>query len=621
MPMDIGFFDDTSLASSSLAACGEDCLHSSRKMFCATLVQPVPEFFAAMWKKDARLRALLKRFRDDKRGVISIFGAFAMVAGIGVSAMVVDVGHLYLTKRRLQTVVDAAALAAAGDPQNATAIAQDIFRRNGYPTDQLSVQPGHYTADPVLSASARLDTNPARPPNAVKVVNRIATNDFLASIFNSSGKANVSATATAAQTPTVSFSAGTGLAQIDAGLLNAVLGKLLGTTLSLSFANWHDGLAAANVDALTFLNQFATHAGLAAGTYGDLANANLTVGQFILAAQAALNAHPGDANNAALDALNLLSLQVPQQVSATVGSIIDTTLWKTRKIGSIVQQDQGQTTINLLDTITAMARLYGSNHLADVGTSLSIPVTNTSISAYVTAGQPQASAAVAALGTTITTSQVRLLLNVTAANVNLGLATAKVVLPIYVEIASGKAQVKAIPCQTNGTMVTISSTATGTTAQIGSVTQAQLQDFGQAIQPTPAAVVQLSVQLPLLPAIPVSIQAGGTAAVAAGAPTDMNFTLPQIQAGTAQTVAGSNGQLISGVAQNLTLTASGNGITSAVSNLVNTVVMPLLRPLLVSILSTLDPVVGNLLQTLGVKIGTLDVTVHGASCGRSKLIG
>lgn len=618
--MAIGFFDGTSLASSSLAACGEGCLHSSRKMFCIESIQSVPEFFTAMWRRNARAIALLQRFRADTRGVISIFGAFAIVAGLGISAMVVDVGHLYLTKRRLQNVVDAAALAAAGDPANATAIAQGIFRQNGYATDQLSVQPGHYTADPVLSVSTRLDTSAARPANAVRVTNRIATTDFLSTIFNSSGKANVFATATAAQTPTVSFSAGSGLAQLDGGLLNSVLGQLLGTTFSFSGLTWQ-GLAGANVDALSLLDQFATHANLAAGTYGDLANANITAGQFIAAAQAAINAHPSGNTSAALDALNLLSLRMPQNVSVALGSIIDTTLWQTRKIGSIVQQDQGQTTINLLDAITAMARLYGANHLADVGTSLSIPITNTSISAYVTAGQPQASAAVATLGTTLTTSQVRLALVVTAANVNLGLATAKIMLPVYVEIASGKAQVKAIPCQTNGTMVTVSATPTGATAQIGSVTQAQLQDFGSAIQPSPAAIVQLAVQLPLLPAIPVSIQASGNAAVAAGAATDMNFTLPQIQAATMKTVAGSNGQLISGVAQSLTLTASGNGITSVVTNLINTVVMPILRPLLVSILSALDPVVSNLLQTLGVKVGTLDITVHGASCGRSKLIG
>ena len=66
--------------------------------------------------------------------------------------------------------------------------------------------------------------------------------------------------------------------------------------------------------------------------------------------------------------------------------------------------------------------------------------------------------------------------------------------------------------------------------------------------------------------------------------------------------------------------ASGHGDALAADNAVRTV-MPLLRPLLASILSALDPTVDNLLQTLGLQLGTLDVTVHGVSCGRATLFG
>jgi uncharacterized membrane protein len=264
-----------------------------------------------------------------------------------------------------------------------------------------------------------------------------------------------------------------------------------------------------------------------------------------------------------------------------------------------------------------MARLYGSNHLADLGTTLSLPITNTSVSAYLSAGQPMASVALATVGTTIQTSQVRLALNVTAAKVNLGLASAEVTLPLYVQIASGEARVAAVPCQANGTMATIAATPTAATVQVGAVSQAQLQDFSQTPAPGPATVVQLTVL-----GIPLTIQASGSAAIAAGAATNLNFTQAGIQSGTLQTAIGSDGShLIGGLANNLTLTVNGSGITGVVTGLLNSTVMPLLRPLLTSILSALDPTVDNLLRTVGLQLGTLDVTVHGVSCGRATIVG
>src|SRR6185312_15531860 len=75
-----------------------------------------------MRKPGLNLCALSRRFFRDRRGVASIFGVMVILTGFGFSVMVLDIGHLYLEKRRLQSAVDAAALAAAGDPTNASAI-------------------------------------------------------------------------------------------------------------------------------------------------------------------------------------------------------------------------------------------------------------------------------------------------------------------------------------------------------------------------------------------------------------------------------------------------------------------------------------------------------------------
>jgi uncharacterized membrane protein len=49
--------------------------------------------------------------------------------------------------------------------------------------------------------------------------------------------------------------------------------------------------------------------------------------------------------------------------------------------------------------------------------------------------------------------------------------------------------------------------------------------------------------------------------------------------------------------------------------------MPLLRPVLVSVLASLDPVVYTLLQAAGLRLGTTSVIVHGVSCGRPTIVG
>jgi len=79
----------------------------------------------------ARLRAR----RDGERGTIAVVGALALVALIGMAALVVDGGYLAMRRRSLQGVADAAALAGGFSlPTSATAVqkAKDNATTNGY---------------------------------------------------------------------------------------------------------------------------------------------------------------------------------------------------------------------------------------------------------------------------------------------------------------------------------------------------------------------------------------------------------------------------------------------------------------------------------------------------------
>src|SRR3546814_11645113 len=62
----------------------------------------------------------------DTRGGISMLTAFALTMLIGSAALAVDIGSLYLDRRKLQGIADAAALAAAGRPGEAQAAAGRI---------------------------------------------------------------------------------------------------------------------------------------------------------------------------------------------------------------------------------------------------------------------------------------------------------------------------------------------------------------------------------------------------------------------------------------------------------------------------------------------------------------
>lgn len=81
---------------------------------------------------------MLKTLKEEK-GAVLVLVAAAVTAMVGFSALVVDVGNLYLNKTQLSNAADAAVLAAAQElPKNAAnaqVIAKDYTARNGKDND------------------------------------------------------------------------------------------------------------------------------------------------------------------------------------------------------------------------------------------------------------------------------------------------------------------------------------------------------------------------------------------------------------------------------------------------------------------------------------------------------
>ena len=131
----------------------------------------------------------------------------------------------------------------------------------------------------------------------------------------------------------------------------------------------------------------------------------------------------------------------------------------------------------------------------------------------------------------------------------------------------------------------------------------------------PAPIAQVS----LLGLVTLTINAAAILNIVPGGPTDLPFNQTQIAAGTPQTVA-ANQHVLSGLANALTFPPQTGSLLAAVLNLLNNTVLPLVKPILVAILSALDPIVDALLQTLGLRLGAIDIVVRGVSCGTPTLV-
>jgi uncharacterized membrane protein len=74
-------------------------------------------------------------------GQVLLLATMSMAVLLGFSALAVDIGLLYSTRRRMQTAADAAAIAGATalrDRQNYTQAADDVTSFNGFTPNRMA---------------------------------------------------------------------------------------------------------------------------------------------------------------------------------------------------------------------------------------------------------------------------------------------------------------------------------------------------------------------------------------------------------------------------------------------------------------------------------------------------
>ena len=542
------------------------------------------------------------KFRRDERGNMSILFAFGFTVSALVSAVAVDAAALYHERRLLQAGVDLAAISAASDPSRAVEIAQSVLvgARLLAPasTDGLIVTTGRY--DPTIADIASRFVPDHTPANAVSVqLERQGTLHFARHF---APVPVIGAGGVAAVTPEVSFSLGSRLASLNGGIANAVLSGLLGTTISLSVADY-TALASARVNALEFLDALGQQLALATGTYDDLLALEADAGQIAAAlvdltsgpARTALQTIVGGGTGHAVPLSDFLSLGRLGGLELGSGGVVDLSL-------------------SALEILTAAAALADGDRQISVNLGAGVPGL-VSLGLDLSIGEPMQGSgwfAIGPAGTIVRTAQLRLRLRaqLLGGPVLLG---AGVVLPLWLDMAHAEARVVSATCPSpsapygSATVAVLPGVAE---LGVGDWTDPAFYDFGATPPQAPARLVD---------ALLLRITGTAHVEISQTTPVMLDFSSTEIAGGvlkTAETetlVSSLIGTLLGDL--DLTVNVLGIGLNSPA------VIAQALRDLIAPLAPTLDLAIAGTLGALGLGVGEADVRVYGVRCDHAVLVG
>lgn len=550
------------------------------------------------------------RFVRDERASIAVMGAIIAVCGIGALALGVDAITLYFERRRAQGAVDLAAIAAARDINRAEAAAAATIGDNAVPAVQtIVITRGRYTADAATPASLRFKAN-ATPQNAVRVDLTNSAPLYFGRSLARSPSWEVFTQATAVNTAEAAFTIGSRLLSLNGGVLNAVLGSALGGNISLTAMDYNN-LAGFNVDLFKFSNALATKASGSIGTYDQLAAANVSAGNVLDALASIAQATPG-ASAAQLSLNTLKNQSNGATVKIPAGQLIS--FGPSGYLGIGQGGSALSTKASALSIVNAVAGIANGKNQAEVVSNISVPGL-ASVQLGVTVGErPQSSpwVAVGEEGASVYTAQTRVRLNVTIGGSGILLGTS-IKLPIYIDIASGKATLTSVNCGANP--------ETDIRVSLG-VTPAVINAWiGQASTNWTTLTLPASMQPAAIASVPllgVSVTGKAQVQMTNMHPTNVDFSWSDIKNLNPKTVKTSDftASLVSGLADNLSLSVSVGPLSLLTPAVVTAAVKTILMPLT----PTLDALVNDVLKTLGIGLGEADVWVNGVRCDGAALV-
>ncbi|CAK7259070.1 MULTISPECIES: pilus assembly protein TadG-related protein [unclassified Shinella] len=563
----------------------------------------------------------------ERNGNIGTLAAISLPLIIFSLALGVDYGYLTVQQRQLQAAADLAAIAAAANVAEAEKSAATYFALNNLPVSVTGkdgttipavitalnsratpatalVERGRYTADPDIAPEERFKPASA-DADAARVTLTRPSDLFVAAVFTPTSPM-LSATGSAARSKTAAFSIGTRLASLNDGILNALLGKLLGTNLSLNVMDYR-ALVDADIAVHPFLKAVATTLNLTAGTYEEVLNAGITVPQ-LLASMRAVEGLSGPVRSA---------LRLVEQ--ATAGSKVKLPLSRILNLDpkkglAVATGGDWKMSINALQMITAAAALAnGKNQVAlDVG---AVVPGLAAVKVNLAIGEPPVetpSHRLGAPGSAVRSAQTRLSVEVGIDGLA-ALAGLRIKLPLYVEVAAAEAKLTDIRCyggSLGNANVAIDAVPGVAEIAIGKVDPSVLSDFSDDARVTKARIVDSAL---------LSIDAITHVEAKNLSKTRLTYTPAEIAAGTMKSVS-TRDTLTSAVRSlfgnldaeiNIKLLGLPIGIPGIASALGST---------LGAVTPAIDELLYNVLLLAGVRIGEADIRVTGVSCQRPALV-
>lgn len=540
---------------------------------------------------------LVRRLKADLGASVAITSALAMTFLLGCAAVAIDMGSLYVERRRMQGAVDLAAMAAATNTARAQAAAEASLAANGLSGGSIVVEIGNYSPDPSLRPQQRFVSN-ALPSNAARVTYTRPGKTFFAKAFRS-GSVDIAVTATAANGALASFSVGSRLVALRNGIVNQMLGSLFQGSVSLTAMDY-DALAQANAGLVPLMNALATQVGIRAGTYNDVLASSVQAGQLIAALTTV--AEGGGQTSAALT-LRSLGGQINRSLSIPLRGLLSLGPLGTFSVGDAPQGFGAN--FKIMDILSASAIAANGRQQLSLNLAGSVPgVTSATLdlaigesaqsSGWAMVGEPAAS---------VSTTQTRLRLTLQVGGSGL-LSGLTLTVPIYIDLARARARLVSIACATNG-FGTVTVAATPGVAQLAiASTPSDLRDFSGSAPLSPATLLST----PLL-----RVKGSAYASVGNLTETNLSFSPSDISNGTLKRTDTRDlmRSLATTLSENLTLSAEVLGLSLLTPSDLTGAALRTLNP----VLGALDDALYTILTTLGLHVGEADVVVQGVRCG------
>ncbi|NKL65168.1 pilus assembly protein TadG-related protein [Rhizobium leguminosarum] len=573
-------------------------------------------------------KARLRHLATNASGNIAIMAAISAPLILYSLGLGVDYGMMTLQQRRLQQLSDIGAIVAAADINHATDNLVANFDQNGlniavrtdtgYATKKGALPltsdltqfdavadftPGTYLADASVPLGSRFASG-AQPYDAVKVGISQKAELIFATAF--AAAPNLRAVGTASASKLAAFSIGSRLASLNGGVLNSLLGSLLGTSLSLKVADY-EALTSADIKLFPFLDMLATDLNLTAGTYDELLATDISYPRLLKTL-----GKTGGLTPTVTNALNTIEKALgTTQVKIKLEDLFDLGSTGERMIGS---GSHLSAEASVMDIVSAAAVAANQKKQVAANLGASVPGLATVKLTLAIGEMPKSAASngIGAVGATVRTAQVRLALEVSVLGAN-SLAGLKVRVPLYLEVAHAEARLASITCLGGGARnasVGVDVVPGVAELSLGDVDPKAFVNFDSSPRVTRATLID---------ALLLSVSGMAHVNLSNLSKSKLTFQPTDIGAKTIKNVS-TKDTLTSAMQSLMKETDIQVSVLGLGVGLSKTVVQGAVADTLSGLTKPLDELLFNLMTLLGVKIGEADVRVTDVRCQQSVLV-